>query len=37
VIFIRDHEYVCEDRAARRIREDPAVAVNLAGEIHAMG
>jgi hypothetical protein len=37
VIFIRDHEYVCEDRGARRVREDPAVAVNLADEIHAMG
>ena len=37
VIFIRDHEYLCEDRGARRVREDPAAAVNLAGEIRAMG
>jgi hypothetical protein len=37
VILIRDHEYVCEDRGARRIREDPAAAVNLAGEMRAMG
>jgi hypothetical protein len=37
VILIRDHEYVCEDRVARRVREDPAVPpadpVNLAGEM----
>ena len=37
VIFIRDHEYVCEDRGARRVREDPAAATNLADEIRAMG
>jgi hypothetical protein len=23
VILIRDHEYVCEDLGARRVREDP--------------
>jgi hypothetical protein len=33
----RPHEYVCEERGARRIREDPAAAVNLAGEMRAMG
>ncbi len=37
VILIRDHEYVCEDSGARRVREDPAAAVNLAGEMRAMG
>jgi hypothetical protein len=37
VILIRDHEYVCEDRGARRVREDPAAEVNLVGEIRAMG
>ena len=37
VILIRDHGYVCEDRGARRVREDPAAAVNLAGEMRAMG
>jgi hypothetical protein len=37
VIFIHDHDYVCEDRGARRAREDPAAAVNLADEIRAMG
>jgi len=41
VILIRDHEYVCEDRAARRVREDPAARpadpVNLADEMHAIG
>jgi hypothetical protein len=37
VILIRDHEYVCEDRGARRVREDPAAAVNLAGEMRAIG
>ncbi len=37
VILFRDHEYVCEDRGARRVREDPAAAVNLAGEMRAMG
>jgi len=37
VILIRDHEYVCEDRGSRRVREDPAAPVNLAGEMRAMG
>jgi hypothetical protein len=37
VILIRDHWYVCEDRGARRVREDPAAPVNLAGEMRAMG
>jgi len=41
VILIRDHEYVCEDRVARRVREDPAARpadpVNLAGEMRATG
>ena len=41
VILIRDHEYLCEDRAARRVREDPAARpadpVNLAGEMRAIG
>jgi hypothetical protein len=37
VILIRDHEYVCQDRGARRVREDPAAAVSLAGEMRAMG
>ena len=41
VILIRDHEYVCEDRVAQRVREDPAVPpadlVNLTGEMRAMG
>lgn len=37
VILIRDHEYVCEDRGARRVREDPAAPVNLVGEMRAMG
>jgi len=41
VILIRDHEYVCKDRVARRAREDPAGPpadpVNLAGEMRAMG
>jgi hypothetical protein len=37
VILLRDHEYVCEDRGARRVREDPAAAVNLAGEMRALG
>jgi hypothetical protein len=32
VILIGDHEYVFEDRGARRVREDPAGPVNLAGE-----
>ncbi len=35
VILIGDHEYVCEDRGARRVREDPAAPVNLAGEMRA--
>ena len=37
MILIRDHEYVCEDRGARRVREDPAAPVDLAGEMRAMG
>jgi hypothetical protein len=37
VILIRDHENVCEDRGGRRVREDPAAPVNLAGEIRATG
>lgn len=37
VILIRDHEYVCEDRGARRVRGNPAAPVNLAGEMRAMG
>ena len=41
VILIRDHEYVCEDRVARGVREDPAAPpadpVDLAGEMRAMG
>ena len=41
VILIRDHEYVCEDRVAERVRQDaaapPAGPVNLAGEMRSMG
>ncbi len=41
VILSRDHQYVCEDRRARRVGEDPAARpadpVNLAGEMRAMG
>ena len=37
VILIGDHEYVSEDRGARRVREDPAAPVNLAGEMRATG
>jgi hypothetical protein len=41
VILSRDHEYVCEDRGARRVREDPAARpadpVNLGGEMRAKG
>ena len=41
VILSRDHECVCEDRGARRVREDPAARpadpVNLAGEMRAIG
>ena len=37
VILIRNHEYACQDRGARRVREDPAAAVNLADEMRAMG
>lgn len=37
VILIGDHEYVFEDRGARRVREDPAAPVNLAGEMRATG
>jgi hypothetical protein len=36
VILIRDHEYACEDPSVRRIREDPAAVVNLAGETRAI-
>jgi hypothetical protein len=40
VILIRDHEYPCEDRVTRRVRENPAVPpadlVNLTGEMRAM-
>ena len=41
VLLIRDHEYLCEDRVARRVREDPAAApadpVNLADVMRATG
>ncbi|MGZ6564677.1 MAG: hypothetical protein ACXVH1_34935 [Solirubrobacteraceae bacterium] len=41
VILIRDHEYVCEDRVAERVRQDApspsAEPVNLADEMRAMG
>ena len=37
VILIGDHEYVCEDRGARRVREYPAAPVNLAREMCAIG
>lgn len=37
VILIGDHEHVCEDQSARRLREDPAAQVNLAGEMRATG
>ncbi len=41
VILIRDHEYVCEDRVAQRVRDEapapPAEPVNLADELRAMG
>ena len=37
LILIGDHEYVFEDRGARRVREDPAAPVNLAGEMRATG
>ena len=33
----RDHEYVCEDRGARRVREDPVGPVNLSGEMRTAG
>jgi hypothetical protein len=33
VILIGDHEYVFEDRGARRVREDPAAPLNLAAEM----
>jgi hypothetical protein len=39
VILIRDHQYVGEDRMARRVREDPARPVdpvNLAGEMRVI-
>ena len=32
VILSRDHEYVCEDRVARRVREDPGPPVGRSGE-----
>ena len=35
VILIGDHEHVGADRGARRVREDPAAPVNLAGEKRA--
>lgn len=37
VILIGDREHVCEDRGARRVREDPAAPVNLAGKICVAG
>jgi hypothetical protein len=41
VVLIRDHQYVGEDRMARRVREDPAARpvdpVNLAGEMRTIG
>ena len=37
VILIGDHEHVGADRGARRVREDPAAPVNLAGEMRATG
>jgi hypothetical protein len=37
VILIGDHEYVCEDRDARRVREDPAAPVHLVGDMRATG
>jgi hypothetical protein len=37
LILIGDHEHVCEDRGARRVREDPAGPVNLSGEMRAAG
>jgi len=41
VILIRDHEYVCEDRVAERVRQDPpqppAEPVSLADDLRAMG
>ena len=37
VILIRDHEYVCEDRGAGRVREHPAAPVNHVGEMRAVG
>ena len=41
VILIRDHEYVCDDRVAERVRQDaptpPAEPVRLADEMRAMG
>ena len=37
VVLIGDHECVCEDQDARRVREDPAVPVNLAGDMRATG
>jgi len=40
VILIRDHEYVCQDRVAGQVRQDPAPPaepVNLADELRAIG
>ncbi len=41
VILIRDREYLCEDRVAKRVRRDvpppPAEPVSLADELRAMG
>jgi hypothetical protein len=41
VILIRDHEYVCEDPVAERVRQavtdPPAEPVSLADELRAMG
>lgn len=40
VILIRDREYVCEDRVAPRVRQDPPAPprepVNLADDMRAM-
>jgi hypothetical protein len=41
VILIRDREYICEDRVAERVRQDPpappAEPVNLTDDLRAMG
>jgi hypothetical protein len=36
-LLIRDREYVCRDWGARRVREDPAAAVDLVGEMRQLG